>query len=107
MISAPRLIPERKAACNVDKRGWGSGGLVARVEEEAMKTDPKQVSPRLVVAALWITSMIISWACGALLIGFDSGTTLIWLMLTLLGPLLVWGFATVARGPAPAETRRR
>ena len=41
--------------------------------------------------------MVIAWAGGFLLVGFDLGTTLIWLTLTVLGPLLVLGFAAAAQ----------
>ena len=41
--------------------------------------------------------MLVSWVGGTLLIGFDPATTLIWLVLTLLGPILVWAFVAAAR----------
>ena len=85
----------------------GGGDQCDRVEQGAMQSNREMVSPRLVVAGLWISSMVISWAGGALLIGFDSGTTLIWLVLAVLGPLLVWGFVAAAQTQAPTESRRR
>ena len=62
-----------------------------------MRFNPETVSPRLVVAVLWIASMVMSGAGGTFLIGFDLGTTLIWVALTLLGPLLVWGFVAATK----------
>ena len=48
--------------------------------------------------------MLISWAGGTLLIGFDLGTTLIWLTLTILGPLLVWGFVAAVQIQTPSQS---
>ncbi len=46
--------------------------------------------PRVFVAALWATSMLISGLLGGLLIGFESGTMRVWFLISLLGPALVW-----------------
>jgi len=54
---------------------------------------------------LWLASMFISGVGGTILIGFDLGTTLIWLTLTLLGPLLVWGFVAAAEMQSPTQAR--
>ena len=74
-----------------------------------MQFGDKSASPRLMVAVLWATSMFISWAGGTFIIGFDLGTTLIWLALTILGPMLVWAFlaAVEAQALPPQGSRRR
>jgi hypothetical protein len=46
--------------------------------------------PRFFVLALWVTSMFVSCLLGGLLLDFDAGTVKIWILLTLLGPALVW-----------------
>lgn len=56
------------------------------------------------IATLWIVSMVVSWAGGTLVIGFDLGTTLIWLAFLILGPLLVWAY--VAATQAQTNGRR-
>ena len=56
--------------------------------------------PRLVVAGLWAASMLISWVGGTLVFGFDLGTTLIWLTILSLGPVLVWAFVVTAAAQA-------
>ena len=62
-----------------------------------MRSRRSTENPRVVVAGLWAVSMLVSWVGGTLLIGFDPATTLIWLVLTLLGPILVWAFVAAAR----------
>ena len=59
--------------------------------------------PRVFVLALWVSSMFISGLLGGLLLNFEPSRVLIWLILTLLGPALVWGTAL----PADAEARHR
>jgi membrane protein implicated in regulation of membrane protease activity len=66
-----------------------------------MHSAARTARPRRVIAILWITSMIVSWAIGTLMIGFDLSTTLVWLAFLILGPLLVWVFV------AAAETQKR
>jgi len=54
--------------------------------------------PRFFVLALWVTSMFVSCLLGGLLFSFDSGTVTLWLILTLLGPALVWLMLLVQKG---------
>lgn len=72
-----------------------------------MQTRPTSVPPRLGIAVFWIASMVLSWACGALLFGFDFGTTLIWLALLILGPLLVWAFVALLQVQPQSRTQFR
>jgi len=57
----------------------------------------RSARPIRFVATLWIVSMLVSWAGGTLVIGFDLGTTLIWLTFLILGPLLVWAYVAATQ----------
>jgi len=59
--------------------------------------------PRVFVAALWLTGMLISGVLGGILMDFDLGTLAVWLVLTLLGPALVGCMVLVQ---APGTPRR-
>jgi hypothetical protein len=63
--------------------------------------------PRFFVLALWVTSMFVSCLLGGLLFSFDSGTVMIWLVLTLLGPALVWLMLLMQKGSTSGEKRAR
>ncbi len=74
-----------------------------------MQFGTKTFPPRRVVAAYWAFSMFVAWAGGTLLIGFDLGTTVIWLAFTILAPVLVIAFviAFVAAADPPRRTAPR
>jgi len=63
--------------------------------------------PRFFVLALWVTSMFVSCLLGGLLFSFDSGTVMVWLFLTLLGPALVWLMLLMQKGSKSGEKRAR
>ena len=66
--------------------------------------------PRVFVLAFWLTSMLISGLFGMAIMGFDSGTAVVWLLFTLIGPALVWCMLLIENGrsesSAPAPRRR-